>query len=170
MVGSPNPGRFVYDGDGSTYSPDVEVPAGSEVIEEVFNLHFETYHIGHGPTQIDGRSDYEAFALAGIPIGGLFTGANERMNGRDAGLFGGRAGAPYDSCYHQFCDKTENVNLTALHEMANAAAYGLFGLMESPHFPTSQNGMTARSRSIPFNRKNIPTIIPGNCHHALLVF
>jgi putative membrane protein len=36
MIASPNFARLVYDGDGSTFGPDVSGPAGSGTIESVF--------------------------------------------------------------------------------------------------------------------------------------
>ncbi len=168
MIGSPNPGRYIYDGDGSTFSLDIDVPPGSGAIEQAFIEHFNTYQMPHAPTQLDGRSDYHAFTLAGIPAGGLFTGANDRMSGRDAGLFDGQAGSPFDPCYHQSCDKTENVNMRALHEMTNAAAYTLLTLMENDAFPSSVRGVDAvQSVTSTVHKPQIPSILPGNCHHAI---
>jgi hypothetical protein len=65
---------------------------------------------------------HAAFSLAGLPVGGLFTGADERKAQDEAQRFGGTAGRPYDSCYHQGCDTLANVNLQVLGQMADAAA------------------------------------------------
>src|SRR5690606_18381794 len=73
MVGSPNFARFVYDGDGSAFG-DVG-PDGSAEIEKLFEDFFAGRGLASEPTAFDGRSDYFAFIDAGIPAGGLFTGA-----------------------------------------------------------------------------------------------
>jgi Zn-dependent M28 family amino/carboxypeptidase len=73
MVGSPNFVRFVYDGDGSAFGTDG--PSGSGAIEDVFVDYFTSQGLATDPTEFDGRSDYDAFINAGIPAGGLFTGA-----------------------------------------------------------------------------------------------
>lgn len=44
------------------------------------------------PTAFDSRSDYAAFSAAGIPVGGLFTGAEVLKTPEEVALFGGKAG------------------------------------------------------------------------------
>jgi Zn-dependent M28 family amino/carboxypeptidase len=76
MLGSPNYVRFVYDGDGSD---TVTVgPPGSAQIEDLFNRSFSSQGLATEPTAFDGRSDYGPFIAAGIPAGGLFSGAEAR--------------------------------------------------------------------------------------------
>ena len=73
MLGSPNYVRFVYDGDGS--ATGTAGPTGSAEIEGVFNDYFASQNLAVAPTAFDGRSDYGPFIDAGIPAGGLFSGA-----------------------------------------------------------------------------------------------
>ena len=120
MVGSPNFVRFVYDGDGSTFGVG---DTGSGVVEKVFNDYFASKDLATEPTEFDGRSDYEAFQLAGIPAGGLFTGAEEVKTAEEAAIYGGTAGIAYDPCYHQACDDIDNASEKALNQMSNAAAH-----------------------------------------------
>ena len=75
MVGSPNAGWFVYDGDASDTASTGST--GSGVVEDVFVDYFDSIGRVTKPTAFDGRSDYDAFVAAGIPAGGLFTGAEE---------------------------------------------------------------------------------------------
>ena len=75
MIGSPNPGWFVYDGDASDTASTGS--AGSGVVEDVFVDFFDSIGRVTEPTAFDGRSDYDAFVAAGIPAGGLFTGAED---------------------------------------------------------------------------------------------
>jgi Zn-dependent M28 family amino/carboxypeptidase len=121
MIGSPNGGRFIYDGDGS--ATGYAGPAGSDVIEGYFEAWFDSEGLAHAPTAFDGRSDYGPFIWAGIPAGGLFTGAEASMSATEAELFGGRAGEALDACYHQACDSRSNIDEDLLWEMSLAAAH-----------------------------------------------
>ncbi|GAA0808619.1 M20/M25/M40 family metallo-hydrolase [Spirilliplanes yamanashiensis] len=123
MIGSPNFGRFVYDGDGSAYPG--AAPAGSAAIERLFRDHFAAEGLAAGESAMDGRSDYGPFTAAGIPAGGLFTGAEGIKSAAQAVQYGGTAGAPFDPCYHRACDGLANVNMRALDEMADALAHAV---------------------------------------------
>ncbi|MFW6693616.1 M28 family metallopeptidase [Streptomyces sp. MAR4 CNX-425] len=117
MIGSPNPGYFVYDDDPQ--------------IEKVF----QDFYTGLGiPTEIetegDGRSDHAAFKNAGVPVGGLFTGASRTKSAAQATKWGGTAGLPFDRCYHSSCDTTSNVNGTALDRNSDALAHAVWTLAE----------------------------------------
>ena len=114
MVGSPNFGRFVYDGD--------QLPPGSPRIESLFRAYFAARRQPVDEVSIQSGSDHASFAQAGLPVGGLFTGADERKSGDMAQRFGGAADRPYDPCYHQACDTLSNINLRVLGQMADAAA------------------------------------------------
>ena len=121
MLGSPNYVRFVYDGDGS--SGGVSGPPGSDSIENVFTDYFASKGLASEPTDFDGRSDYGPFIAAGIPAGGLFSGAEGVKTAEQAAAYGGTAGEAYDPCYHQACDDITNLSDDALSEMGDAAAH-----------------------------------------------
>ena len=129
MIGSPNYGRFVYDGDGGAFG--IKGPTGSANIERVFEEYFASQGLASEPTAFDGRSDYDAFITAGIPAGGLFTGAEDVKTADQVVDYGGLAtfeGEPvsYDPCYHQPCDSMDPIGDGAdadLYEALNAA-YG----------------------------------------------
>ncbi|MDQ4006549.1 MAG: M20/M25/M40 family metallo-hydrolase [Actinomycetota bacterium] len=121
MVGSPNFVRFVYDGDGSTFG--VAGPTGSGHIEDTFNAYFASQGLASEPTQFDGRSDYDAFINAGVPAGGLFTGAEGIKTEEQAAVYGGTAGVAYDPCYHAECDDFRNVSIPGLDQMSDAVAH-----------------------------------------------
>ena len=108
MVGSPNFARLIYDGDGSAF--DTAGPKGSDEIEHTFAKYFKREDLPTGETAFDGRSDYLAFITVGIPSGGLFSGAEEIKTKKEQKLYGGKAGKPYDACYHQACDDIDNVS------------------------------------------------------------
>jgi len=126
MVGSPNYVRFVYDGNGSD-SEDAG-PPGSAQIEELFTSYFDSQGLASEPTAFDGRSDYGPFILAGIPAGGLFSGAEGVKTPEQAAVYGGTAGEPYDPCYHEACDDITNLNTQALAELGDAAAHAVLTL------------------------------------------
>jgi Zn-dependent M28 family amino/carboxypeptidase len=121
MIASPNYVHFVYDGDGSSFS--LPGPDGSAAIERRFQSFYEARGLSHEPTQISFRSDYAAFFDAGIPFGGLFTGAEGIKTPEQAATYGGTAGIAYDPCYHLACDTFDNVSLKALDLNADAVAY-----------------------------------------------
>ncbi len=131
MVASPNPVRFVYDGDGDAFGTDG--PNGSDVIEDVFLNYFASQGLATEPTAFDGRSDYFGFIENGIPAGGLFTGAEDIKSEEQAAIFGGTAGTPYDPCYHSACDTNANIDPVVLDEMADAIAHAtlVFGMTKS---------------------------------------
>jgi Zn-dependent M28 family amino/carboxypeptidase len=112
MIGSPNFGRFIYDGNGDAFG--TSGPNGSAGIESVFEDYFASQGLATEPTAFDGRSDYDAFISAGIPAGGLFTGAEDTKSEAQVGLYGGLAtyeGEPvsFDPCYHQACDSMDPI-------------------------------------------------------------
>ena len=130
MIGSPNYARFIYDGSGDAFG--IKGPTGSGNIERVFEDYFSSQGLISEPTAFDGRSDYDAFITAGIPAGGLFTGAEDAKSEEQVDWYGGLAtfdGEPvsYDPCYHQACDSMDPIADGAdadLYEALNAAYAG----------------------------------------------
>ncbi len=125
MIGSPNFVRFVYDGDGS--DTPLAGPNGSKNIEQVF-LNYFADEAGGLPTEataFDGRSDYGPFIAAGIPAGGLFTGAEGIKTDEQAAIYGGNVGEQYDPCYHLACDTFDNISLEVLDQNSDAAAHAV---------------------------------------------
>jgi Zn-dependent M28 family amino/carboxypeptidase len=122
MVGSPNYVFMVYDGDESGFPAPVPVPPGSIQIEDLFESYYTFLGEPYDDAEFSGRSDYEAFILAGIPAGGLFTGAEVVKTAEQQAIWGGTTGAQFDPCYHIACDTFANVNLHALGTNADAIA------------------------------------------------
>jgi Zn-dependent M28 family amino/carboxypeptidase len=123
MIGSPNHVFFVYDGDNSDAVGAGAGPAGSAQIEKTFERYFAGAGLPFKGTDFSGRSDYGPFIAAGIPSGGLFTGAEGIKTPEEAGIWGGTAGVAYDPCYHQACDTYANNNDAALHANSDGVAY-----------------------------------------------
>ncbi|MEU9591367.1 M28 family metallopeptidase [Streptomyces sp. NPDC048219] len=117
MIGSPNPGYFVYDDD--------------PVIEKTFKDYFAGLGVSTEiETEGDGRSDHAPFKNAGVPVGGLFSGADYRKTSAQAAKWGGTAGLAFDRCYHSSCDTTANIDDTALNRNSDAIAYAVWQLSQ----------------------------------------
>ncbi len=129
MVGSPNPGYFLYDGDNSDGTGSGPGPAGSAQIESTLAAYFRSIGVPTRGTDFDGRSDYGPFIAAGIPAGGIFTGAEGRKTAAQVSLWGGTA-TTFDPCYHASCDTISNINDTALDRNSDAIAYSVWALAD----------------------------------------
>jgi Zn-dependent M28 family amino/carboxypeptidase len=125
MIGSPNAGYFVYDGDNSDGVGSGAGPYGSAQIEKAFTDYFDYTGLPTRGTDFDGRSDYGEFIANGIPAGGLFTGAEVVKTAEQANLWGGVAGEAYDKCYHSACDNLGNIDRVALDRNSDAIAFVL---------------------------------------------
>lgn len=127
MLGSPNFVRYVYDGDGSSVGDPG--PRGSAAVERIFGEYLSAQGLAYEPTELNGRSDYAAFAAAGVPVGGLFSGAERRKTQNEAVRYGGTEGQPLDRCYHQACDTLSNISDIALDQLGDAAADAVLRLL-----------------------------------------
>lgn len=128
MLASPNPGYFTYDGDqslplGARGQPIV--PEGSAGIERVLAAYLKSAGKTAQDTAFDGRSDYDGFTLAGIPGGGLFSGAETKKSEEQAKLWGGTADQPFDPNYHKKTDTLEHIDRTALGINGGGVAYAV---------------------------------------------
>ena len=113
MVGSPNPGRYVYDERG--------MALGSDALTQRLLVAFEALGATATTTDTGGASDHFWFGNSGIPIGGVFSGL-ALMTSAEADLFGGVAFEPEDPCYHLACDTTANVDLDMAQLMGQVVA------------------------------------------------
>jgi aminopeptidase S len=75
--------------------------------------------------------DESPFIEAGIPVGGAENGDTEQKTTQQAEAWGGEPDQDYDRCYHQACDRIENVNRDVLGHYLPALAGTL------AHFATS---------------------------------
>ncbi|MEU6379927.1 M28 family metallopeptidase [Streptomyces sp. NPDC046909] len=118
MIGSPNPGYFVYDDDPAIEKTFKDYFAGLGIATEI-------------ETEGDGRSDHAPFKNVGVPVGGLFSGADYVKTAAQAAKWGGTSGQAFDRCYHSSCDSTSNINDTALDRNSDAVAYAVWQLSAS---------------------------------------
>lgn len=107
MMGSPNFAYQIYN------ATNLDSPVGSEELRDLYVDWYEKHDLNYTFIPFDGRSDYDGFIRAGIPAGGIATGAEGIKSKEEAKVFGGKAGDWYDPCYHQLCDNVGNVNMTA---------------------------------------------------------
>ncbi len=126
MLGSPNYVLFILDGDDSDGVGAGAGPPGSAQIEALFEAFYAARALPYKGTDLDGRSDYAPFSAAGIPIGGLFAGAEGIKTPEEVALWGGTAGDQYDPCYHLACDTFANISLDALDINADAVANAVY--------------------------------------------
>lgn len=129
MLASPNPAYFTMDGDQS--GPPTpqrgapRVPEGSAGIERTLVAYLAGAGKTARDTSFEGRSDYQSFTDAGVPAGGIFSGAESAMTPEEAALWGGVAGQPYDPNYHQKTDTLDRIDRTALGINGGGAAYSI---------------------------------------------
>jgi Zn-dependent M28 family amino/carboxypeptidase len=126
MLASPNPGYFTYDGDQSLPNDkrgSPVVPEGSAGIERSLVAYLNSVGKKAEDTSFDGRSDYDGFTLAGIPSGGLFSGAENKKTPEEAKLWGGTADQPFDPNYHKSTDTLEHIDRTELGINGGGVAY-----------------------------------------------
>lgn len=132
MLGSPNFIRGILNG---TDSP----MHGSQVIMETFENFFTSNQLTYDIIPFTGRSDYGPYLEAGIPAGGVETGAELIKDQAGRTKFGGLANTPYDPCYHQACDTIENVNMDVLTQTTQAAAFALQKFSTDPNLRETLN-------------------------------
>lgn len=107
MIGSPKPAPAVYG--------RIGWPAGSSTIQSLLTEALTSQGVTPGVTGMR-SSDHAPFLDAGIPVGGLFTGADDAT----------------DPCYHQVCDRLQGLDRTMLEKMADAAAHATLSYAQAP--------------------------------------
>jgi Zn-dependent M28 family amino/carboxypeptidase len=151
MLASPNPGYFTYDGDQSLPADargHPVVPEGSAGIERALVAYLKSAGKTAQDTSFDGRSDYDGFTLAGIPSGGLFSGAEDKMSDDQAKLWGGTAGVPFDPNYHQKGDTLDHIDRTSLGIQGAGAAYAVALYAQDLGGHNGVPGMADRTRHV----------------------
>jgi Zn-dependent M28 family amino/carboxypeptidase len=135
MIGSPNAGYFTYDGD-QTAQPNPEIPLkavpdGSAGIERTLAGYLNSAGVRPADMPLAKNTDYYAFLAAGVPIGGVTTGASQRKTDVQARLWGGRAGAAFDPDWRTPRDSVGTIDPHALTVMAAAAAFAVGSYTQS---------------------------------------
>lgn len=119
MVASSNGSYFVQGGKGDDKS--ASGPPGSATVARI--LADQLAKTGVGAETIEFVGDDESpFVDANIPSGGAENGDREEKSQEQAQAWGGQANEPFDPCYHQACDRLDNVNLVVLNHYLRAIA------------------------------------------------
>eukprot|EP01125_Pyxidicula_operculata_P022059 TRINITY_DN8852_c0_g1_i1.p1 TRINITY_DN8852_c0_g1~~TRINITY_DN8852_c0_g1_i1.p1 ORF type:complete len:523 (+),score=93.76 TRINITY_DN8852_c0_g1_i1:165-1571(+) len=146
MIGSPNYAPHI----GLFPANDPNAPEsgrnGSNVVTKMFEGYFKNV-IQKNFTYITfGSSDCYSFVESGIPAGRVHAGSGGKKSVLIRENIGGIANAPYDPCYHQYCDDIENINYTGLQELSQAAAYVLQTVAMDPHLRTTLNPVSTTTK------------------------
>ncbi|SPM29157.1 M28 family peptidase [Mycobacterium terramassiliense] len=135
VLGSPNAGFFTDDGDQSgPPSPGIafgDVPDGSAGIERTLGGYLNLAGKRPADMPLGTRTDYHPFMVAGVPIGGMTTGASQPKTTVQARLWGGQAGVPFDPNFQGPRDTVDAVNREALAIMGSGVAFAVGTYAES---------------------------------------
>jgi Zn-dependent M28 family amino/carboxypeptidase len=168
MIGSPNAGYFIFDGDDSDAVGSGPGPYGSAQIEAAFANYFDATGQPTEGTDFNGRSDYGEFILNGIPAGGLFTGADGTKTEAQVDKWGGVAGDAYDPCYHSACDNLGNVDRVALDRMADGIGWVLGSYAISTEDVNGVPPRAARAKARTAAKRTMATEVAADPHHAVI--
>jgi Zn-dependent M28 family amino/carboxypeptidase len=135
MLGSPNAGYFTDDGDQSG-PPGAgiafgDVPEGSAGIERTLAGYLNLAGKRPADMPLSTRTDYHPFMVAGVPVGGMTTGASQTKTTVQTRLWGGEAGIPFDPNYRSPRDTVDNINRDALAIMGSGVAFAVGSYAES---------------------------------------
>ncbi|ORW46494.1 peptidase M28 [Mycobacterium paraense] len=135
MLGSPNAGYFTDDGDQSgPPTPGIsfgDVPEGSAGIERTLGGYLNLAGKRPADMPLGTRTDYHPFMIAGVPVGGMTTGASQPKTTVQARLWGGQAGVPFDPNFQSPRDTVDAVNRDALAIMGSGVGFAVGTYAES---------------------------------------
>lgn len=133
MIASPNAGYLVQGGTGRGLE-ETGPPGSAEVAQVLIDNLART---GVTPERIPFVGDDETpFVEAGIPSAGAENGDHEPKTAAQAQAWGGEAGKVYDPCYHEACDRLDNVNRVVFDRYLRAIADTV------AHYAAPQNTLT----------------------------
>jgi aminopeptidase S len=95
-------------------------PAGSAQVARVLTEELARVGATAEGDVFDGLSDYDPFIQAGIPTGGVFSGDDTEKTDAQAEAWGGQAGEEFDPCYHDACDRLDDIDRVALGRFTDA--------------------------------------------------
>ncbi|KAG5927807.1 hypothetical protein E4U42_001776 [Claviceps africana] len=150
MMASPNFAYQVYN------ATDDAAPPGSQALRDLYTEWYRRHGLNYTFVPFDGRSDYDAFIRAGIPAGGIATGAEKKKTPAEVAMFGGVAGEPYDANYHQLGDDLQNLNMTAWETNTKLIAHSVATFAASfDGFPPPKPIQALRAPQWNFHGKNL---------------
>ena len=133
MVASSNGGYLVQGGvggDAETAGPPGSATIGAVLVDQLTKAGVTA------PEVVEFVGDDESpFVEAGIPVGGAENGDALQKSAEQARKWGGQAGAVYDPCYHQACDRVDDVDREVLDHYLRALAGTLAHFATTPDVP-----------------------------------
>jgi len=136
MVASPNAGYFVQAGEESESESDS--PPEPSAVSRVLVDQLASTGVSPQLVGFDGGSDFVPFVDAQVPSVGVMTGDAGAKSPKQAELWGGRAGEVFDRCYHQRCDRVDNIDRPALDRFSDALAGSLAHFASSAEVPAQR--------------------------------
>jgi Zn-dependent M28 family amino/carboxypeptidase len=118
MVASGNGGRFVYGGRRG------RTQAAARAASRVLRARGRPLK----RADLSGASDHAPFVKAGVPVLGIYSGADEVKTRSERGAWGGRASRAFDPCYHRACDRLARIDRRTFSQLADAAAVAFWTL------------------------------------------
>lgn len=139
MMASPNYEYQIYDADNKHH------PNGLGNLRDLYVDFYKSNNLNYTFVPFDGRSDYVGFIDAGIPAGGVATGAEGVKTKKGQAKFGGTAGEWFDPCYYQACDDLNNTDYKAWLVNTRLIAHSVATYARSLEgFPQRSNGTAAK--------------------------
>jgi len=152
MLASPNAGFFTLDGDLSgpaAANPDPdEVPIGSAGGERTLAGYLNLAGKRPADLGLTQRSDFRGFMTAGVPVGGITTGAADIKTNTQARLWGGKAGVAFDPNYHTARDTLAAINADALAVAGPGVAFAVATYADSIDGVNGVPGRDKRHRAV----------------------
>ena len=124
MLGSPNGFPGVY--------AEPAAPPGSGALTADLQAALADLGSASVAVELGGGSDHAPFMDAGIPIGGVFSGALEPVTMPQAGASGSIPGRPADPCYHLACDGPANVDIDRATTLTRALSIVALAVADDP--------------------------------------
>jgi hypothetical protein len=165
MEAGPNYVRMVHD---ASTAPVASTIAGSTILQDLFEDAWKESGLSYALTGMSGGSDFLPFNLAGIPTGGLATGASGKKTTNEREKHGGLALTQLDPCYHAPCDTIENVDQTCLKETAHVAALVLERLVAGHHNDVSNDESLTKLVSSTQQQESGVTLLQRQQQYAAL--
>ncbi|KAK6581644.1 hypothetical protein PZA11_005341 [Diplocarpon coronariae] len=122
-IASPNYVYEVLDGSGLTFGR--RGAPGSAEVQTLWQDYFKGIKIKTKSVHIGSFGDNLPFFSAGIPIGGLSSGADEIKSHKEFKDHGGRAGEFYDPNHKTSQDRIENINKDVFLQITRAIAHAV---------------------------------------------
>lgn len=133
MLAGPNYRFGVHDGSLVPDTTPSKALNGTKRITDLFRQWFNDQKLPWSNASLGGGSDYVPFLARGLAVGGVNTGAGGIKSSAERDRYsailgigkGGLANAAFDPCYHQQCDRLQNINPFAYENVVKAAAHAI---------------------------------------------